>query len=47
MERFFYSSYRAIICAPAPDEGRAGARGMIISHETGFLQSKKKNNYKK
>jgi len=27
-------------CAPAPNGGRAGARGVIIPHETGFLQTK-------
>jgi len=28
-----------LACAKSPDGGRTGARGVIKSHETGFLQS--------
>ena len=33
--------WRDIVMRPAPDGGRAGARGVIITMKRGFLQSKK------
>jgi hypothetical protein len=40
-EEFFCTGdTEASQCAPAPNGGRAGARGAIIPHETGFLQSR-------
>jgi hypothetical protein len=40
-EFFRAGNARVITCAPAPNGGRAGARGAIIADARGFLQSRK------